>query len=66
MSYVFSPSCTVLDEIEDRRQFLKEMEALGNGREYYHIINTEISQVYIPSRKLNTSPVLDVFKLIKK
>ncbi|XP_060774893.1 UPF0193 protein EVG1 isoform X2 [Neoarius graeffei] len=34
----------VLDEIEDRRQFLKEMEALGNGREYYHIINTEISQ----------------------
>ncbi|XP_053493277.1 UPF0193 protein EVG1 isoform X3 [Ictalurus furcatus] len=34
----------VLDEIEERRQFLDEMNALGRGRQYHHIINTEISQ----------------------
>ncbi|XP_076871939.1 UPF0193 protein EVG1 isoform X2 [Brachyhypopomus gauderio] len=34
----------VLDEIEDRRQFLEEMTALGRGNHYRHIINTEISQ----------------------
>ncbi|KAG9277475.1 UPF0193 protein EVG1 [Astyanax mexicanus] len=34
----------VLDEIEERRQFLEEMTALGRGRDYNHIINFEISQ----------------------
>ncbi|XP_067230895.1 UPF0193 protein EVG1 isoform X2 [Chanodichthys erythropterus] len=34
----------VLDEIEDRRQFLEEMIALGKGHQYQHLINTEISQ----------------------
>ncbi|XDV36072.1 hypothetical protein PO909_005922 [Leuciscus waleckii] len=34
----------VLDEIEDRRQFLEEMIALGKGDQYQHLINTEISQ----------------------
>lgn len=34
----------VLDEIEDRRQFLEEMMALGKGHQYQHLINTEISQ----------------------
>lgn len=42
---LFYPSCTVLDEIEERRQFLEEMNALGKGSQYHHIINTEISQV---------------------
>ncbi|XP_062853888.1 UPF0193 protein EVG1 [Trichomycterus rosablanca] len=34
----------VLDEIEERRQFLEEMTALGRGNHYHHMINTEISQ----------------------
>ena len=37
--------CTVVGEIEERRQFLAEMEALGQGKEYRHKIMTEISQV---------------------
>ncbi|XP_077308512.1 UPF0193 protein EVG1 isoform X2 [Lithobates pipiens] len=31
-------------EIQERWDFLQEMEALGRGRQYYNIINTEISQ----------------------
>lgn len=34
----------VLDEIAERKQFLEEMTALGKGKNYYNIINTEISQ----------------------
>ncbi|KAJ8001764.1 hypothetical protein DPEC_G00172820 [Dallia pectoralis] len=34
----------VLDEIEDRREFLEEMTALGKGQQYQNLINTEISQ----------------------
>ncbi|XP_072539545.1 UPF0193 protein EVG1 [Salminus brasiliensis] len=34
----------VLEEIEERRQFLEEMSALGRGHHYHHIINSEISQ----------------------
>ncbi|KAF7655763.1 hypothetical protein LDENG_00051230 [Lucifuga dentata] len=34
----------VLDEIEDRRQFLVDMAALGQDKHYFHVINTEISQ----------------------
>jgi len=36
----------VLQEIEERRQFLAEMEALGQGKKYNTQIMTEISQVY--------------------
>ena len=35
----------VAEEIEERRQFLAEMEALGQGKEYHSKIMTEISQV---------------------
>ncbi|KAG8436314.1 hypothetical protein GDO86_007425, partial [Hymenochirus boettgeri] len=31
-------------EIQERWDFLEEMEALGRGKEFYNIINTEISQ----------------------
>ncbi|KAL9956561.1 hypothetical protein ACROYT_G038054 [Oculina patagonica] len=34
----------VLQEIEDRKSFLDEMEALGQGKKYRPIISTEISQ----------------------
>ncbi|XP_065066282.1 UPF0193 protein EVG1 homolog [Rhopilema esculentum] len=34
----------VMAEIEDRRKFLDEMEALGQGKKYRTIIATEISQ----------------------
>ncbi|XP_077460826.1 UPF0193 protein EVG1-like [Stigmatopora argus] len=34
----------VLDEIEERRQFLSDMASLGQDKQYIHIINTEISQ----------------------
>ena len=39
----------VLEEIEERRQFLSDMEALGKGKEHHNKITTEISQVKIPS-----------------
>ncbi|XP_019744693.1 UPF0193 protein EVG1 [Hippocampus comes] len=34
----------VLDEIQERRQFLADMASLGQERQYIHIMNTEISQ----------------------
>ncbi|XP_060907481.1 UPF0193 protein EVG1 [Labrus mixtus] len=34
----------VLDEIEDRRQFLEDMASLGKQKPYINIINSEISQ----------------------
>lgn len=34
----------VLNEIEERRQFLADMASLGQEQEYIHIINSEISQ----------------------
>ncbi|XP_049575350.1 UPF0193 protein EVG1 isoform X2 [Syngnathus scovelli] len=34
----------VLDEIQERRQFLADMASLGQDKQYSHIINTEISQ----------------------
>ncbi|KAL6110530.1 uncharacterized protein ACO6RY_19594 [Pungitius sinensis] len=34
----------VLDEIEERRQFLADMSSLGEEKKYVNIINTEISQ----------------------
>ncbi|XP_042166571.1 UPF0193 protein EVG1 isoform X2 [Oncorhynchus tshawytscha] len=34
----------VLDKIEERKEFLEEMTALGKGKQYRNIINTEISQ----------------------
>lgn len=34
-----------MGEIEERRQFLADMAALGQGKKYVNIINTEISQV---------------------
>ena len=33
-------------EIQERRQFLEEMENIGRGKEYRPIIETEISQVF--------------------
>lgn len=36
---------SVLKEIEERKEFLSEMEALGKGNEYRNKIQTEISQV---------------------
>lgn len=36
---------TVLQEIEDRKRFLDEMEELGQGKKYRTVIATEISQV---------------------
>lgn len=38
-------SSVVLDEIEERRQFLAHMTSLGRQRDYITIINTEISLV---------------------
>lgn len=35
----------VMREIEERREFLEEMEALGRGKDYRNKIMTEISQV---------------------
>lgn len=38
-------SFVVLDEIEERRQFLADMASLGQAKQYINLINTEISQV---------------------
>ena len=38
---------TVLQEIEERREFLTEMESLGKGKTYRSRIMSEISQVSI-------------------
>ena len=35
----------VLQEIEERKSFLDEMEQLGQGKKYRTVIMTEISQV---------------------
>lgn len=45
MTSIYLLVLKVLEEIEDRRQFLEEMTSLGMGPRYQHIINTEISQV---------------------
>ena len=45
---------TVLKEIEERRQFLDEMEALGQGKQYTAQIMTEISQVCLMMIKANS------------
>lgn len=37
--------CAVVKEIQERKEFLADMEALGQGRQYRGIILTEISQV---------------------
>lgn len=36
---------TVVQEINDREQFLNDMESIGQGEKYRQIIQTEISQV---------------------
>lgn len=36
---------SVVNEIQERKEFLAEMEALGQGKKYRRIILTEISQV---------------------
>ena len=36
---------SVLKEVDERREFLSEMEAIGKGKEYRSKIQTEISQV---------------------
>lgn len=41
-----SPSA-VVKEIEDRKEFLSDMEALGHGKQFRTIILTEISQVRV-------------------
>lgn len=35
----------MVNEVQERREFLAEMEALGQGKKYQRIIFTEISQV---------------------
>lgn len=39
----------VLNEIQERQQFLEDMASLGQEKDYINIINTEISQVNVLS-----------------
>lgn len=43
---------TVQREVEDRQQFLKDMETLGQGKKYSTVIATEISQVSLYHKSL--------------
>lgn len=36
---------SVVNEVQERKEFLAEMEALGQGKKYQSIVLTEISQV---------------------
>ncbi|EGV94331.1 UPF0193 protein EVG1-like [Cricetulus griseus] len=38
------PLCAVVKEIQDRKEFLAAMEALGQGKQYRGMILAEISQ----------------------
>uniref|UniRef100_A0A665VR89 Uncharacterized protein n=1 Tax=Echeneis naucrates TaxID=173247 RepID=A0A665VR89_ECHNA len=49
----------VLNEIEERRQFLADMASLGQEKQYTNIINTEISQ------KIRELEVLDKARIQK-
>nr|XP_058936186.1 UPF0193 protein EVG1 isoform X2 [Kogia breviceps] len=40
----FKPQAALVKEIQERKEFLADMEALGQGRQYRGIILTEISQ----------------------
>lgn len=42
------PLCAVVKEVQDRKEFLAAMEALGQGKQYRGIILAEISQVGKP------------------
>lgn len=42
-----------MNEIQERREFLEEMEALGQGKKYQGVVLTEISQ------KLNEMESID-------
>lgn len=44
------PLCAVVKEIQDRKEFLAAMEALGQGKQYRGIILAEISQVGEPTK----------------
>lgn len=37
---------SVVNEVQERKEFLAEMEALGQGKKYRRIVLTEISQVH--------------------
>jgi len=52
----------VLKEIEERKQFLSEMEALGRGKEYRNKIQTEISQVCVGHYSLGLYIVFHIFR----
>ena len=45
--FIFDISLSVQAEIDERRRFLEDMEALGQGGKYRSIIATEISQVRV-------------------
>ena len=45
----------LLCEIEERREFLTEMEALGQGQQYRSKITSEISQVGVLKQTINCS-----------
>lgn len=48
-------SCAVVKEIEERKEFLSDMEALGQGKQFRAIILAEISQVRVGPREGDTS-----------
>ncbi|KAM4839326.1 UPF0193 protein EVG1 isoform X3 [Urocitellus parryii] len=41
----FKPRATIVKEVQERKEFLDAMEALGQGKKYQGIILAEISQV---------------------
>ena len=55
MMYVGLTYVLVQAEIEERRKFLEDMEALGQGGKYRSIIATEISQVCVKSDQLHSA-----------
>ena len=56
----------VLNDIEERRQFLKEMEDLGQGKQYRPIIQTEISQKIRELELIDKQRTVQLEKLLDK
>ena len=44
-SQIGRDSILVVEEIEERKQFLEQMTAIGKRREYQHVISNEIADV---------------------
>ncbi|KAI0216676.1 UPF0193 protein EVG1 [Lamellibrachia satsuma] len=56
----------LVQELEERKQFLKDMEAIGQGKQYRVIIQTEISQLIREMEVLDKKRTTELERRMKK